>query len=139
MSKIKQLVNRVRELHEQGAYHKKRGFSLKNTKLSVATNHLIEEAAELQAEILDGSSKNQIEEAADVLLVYLHLLKISQLEFNDVVKFAADKLEQNFTLNPSEILTTTPGFTRKNRNNEQKMCAECCDLNSSSPLTHWIE
>lgn len=121
MNSIKRLNRRIHELHALGAYHKKRGFSLKEAKLSTASNHLIEEATELQAEMLDGDSATQVEEAADVLLVYLHLLRISNLTLKDVVKFARQKLERNFTLDKSEVLTDTPGYSRKNRNEKAGM------------------
>lgn len=131
--KIKKIWRRVCKLHEQGAYHVKRGFCLRDSLPFTASNHLIEEATELQAEVVerqinylnqkwteddDADNYNRsIEEAADVLLVFLHLILVSNLRFKDILKFAWKKLNKNFTLNKDEVLTKTPGFNRSNRNN----------------------
>lgn len=120
--KFKKLWREVCDMHNSGAYHIKRGFSLKDSTSFTASNHLIEETVELQAEVVcaDGckqfSQTKALEEAADVLLVFLHLLKVSNLNIYTVLKFARDKLKRNFTLDKSKILTNTPGFNRSNRN-----------------------
>lgn len=134
---LNELVAEVAKLHQLGAYHIKRGFSLKDSKLTTASNHLIEEAVELQAEVLDGDIDSKIEEAADVLLVFLHLLKISKISLNDVIAFAFKKLTRTFTLDKTKIKTSTPGYTRKNRDENQKICD--CYMDSSGPLSHWKE
>lgn len=115
LSKFKKLEERVSEFHLLGAYHKKRGFSLSQSKLTTASNHLIEEVVELQAEVLDGTYDTKREEGADVLLVFLSLLWISNMSFSEIVDVASKKIEKNFTLNKDEVLTNNPGFTRKNR------------------------
>lgn len=137
MSKFNDLILRVQQLHELGAFHVKRGFSLKDAKLTTASNHLIEEAVELQAEVLDGNYDTKLEEAADVLLVYLHLLHLSKVSFSEVVSFAERKLEKNFTLDRSEIKTKTPGYTRSNRDETQKPCD--CYMDNCGPLSHWLD
>ena len=129
---VSSLIERIKELHTQGAYHIKRGFSLKDSKKTTASNHLIEEAVELQAEVLDGDVITKTEEAADVLLVYLHLLYISGISFADVRDFAQFKLEKDFTLDKSKILTTTPGYTRKNRNENIEDNLTASGLHNSS-------
>lgn len=119
MKKFKQLVNRINELHRQGAYHIKRGFSLRYAKKATSTNHLIEETVEYQAEILDGTRDKQIEEASDVLVVFLHSLEINDLNIEEIIDCASKKLEKVFTLDKSKIQTETPGFTRSCRKNDE--------------------
>ncbi len=114
---IEGLFEYTKQLHKDGAYHKKRGFSLHNVPLGVSTNHLIEESVELQAEVLYGDTPKQLEEAADVLCCYFHVLIDSGLSPADVAVRAREKLESVFTLDKSEVLTNNPGYTRNNRIN----------------------
>lgn len=119
---IKKLFNKIDKLHQQGAYHVKRGFSLKDSTPLTASNHLIEEACELQAEVTTGDTltdvfayEKAVEEAADVLLVFLHLVVVANLSIYHVIKTAKQKLKKNFTLDKTEVKTNTPGFNRSNR------------------------
>lgn len=102
-------------LHNAGAFHKRRGFRLDAADERDATNHLLEEAVELQAECFRGRYQTQINEAADLLGVFLHLLWMMGIPLPVVVERCAEKLKENFTLDPSEVETATPGFTRGNR------------------------
>lgn len=130
--KIKKLYNEIYKLHQQGAYHVKRGFSLKDASALTASNHLIEEAVELQAEVTLGNThidiiayEKAVEEAADVLLVFLHLTVVANLSLYHIIKKAKEKLKQNFTLDKSKIKTNTPGFNRSNRDNNYSL--ECIE------------
>lgn len=102
-------------LHKQGAYHKKRGFSLADVSAAVACNHLIEESVELQAEIMCGTKENQVIEASDALATLLSTIFVQGLNIHDVISAADRKLYENFVYDKSEINTTTPGFSRSNR------------------------
>lgn len=112
----------VQELHDQGAIHKKRGFSLQDATTGLAANHLIEETVELQAEAtISEDREGVIDESADVLAVFLHLLILCDVSFDEVVARCMDRLKEAFTFDKDEILTDTPGFTRRNRNDDQEL------------------
>ena len=103
-------------LYEKNALHVKRGYPIRNTNATVTAVHLAEEVVELQAAaLLDGSKDEQLEEAADTLLIYCHLLRHLELEFNQVADFALQKLKGNWTTNPSEVTAVRPGLTRSGR------------------------
>ena len=116
---IEELYSKIQKLHAEGAYHIKRGFSLKDAEPVRTANHLIEEVVELQAEIIEGEYDLSLEEASDVLLVYLHLIHLLGIDFgvylSHIIDCANKKLDKNWTLDKSKILTNTPGFTRRNR------------------------
>ena len=112
----------VRNLYDKGAYHIKRGFQLGTGTLATATNHFLEESVELQAEVTcNGTYASIIDKAADVLVVYLHLLYKSGVPLQNVINTATVKLDQNFTLDKSKIKTDTPGFTRRARRKIEKV------------------
>lgn len=117
-NKFSALVDLVVNLHDEGAIHKKRGFSLHDVSVVDISNHLLEETVELQAEVMHGTHKEQLDEAADTLAVYLHLLVASGLPPDDVIDRCISKLNHNFTLDKSEVLTDTPGITRKSRGSQ---------------------
>jgi phosphoribosyl-ATP pyrophosphohydrolase len=112
---INELDLKIRALHKAGAYHRKRGFRLNEAEPVLASNHVIEEAVELQAECVYGTYHSQLDEAADLLCVWLHLLWLSGVPLSVVLERASQKLDQNFTLNPDEVETKTPGRLRSNR------------------------
>ena len=106
----------IQRLHESGAIHKKRGFSLADTTPQLATNHLLEEVVELQAECTLGGTRETIkQEAADVLAIFMHLLYISSITLEEVINECERKLEATFTNNPDEVISKNPGLTRRAR------------------------
>jgi phosphoribosyl-ATP pyrophosphohydrolase len=121
---INELINLIRYLIDENAIHKKRGFSLQESTLELAANHLIEEAVELQAEATISRNRDGIvEESADVLATWLHLLLLCGVSFDEVVDKCAKKLNQEFTFSKNEVLTDMPGFTRRNRQDDKELRA----------------
>jgi len=116
---IQNLVDLIDKLHEQDAYHIKRGFPLSEATPLIASNHLLEEAMEIQAEIIDGSGKDLItEEAGDLLAVFCHLLKMSGISLDEVAGAAMSKLNTVYTTNPDEVTATISVVTRRGRAQE---------------------
>ncbi len=109
------LMDQIRELRDNNYRHKRRGFRLKAVSPEFLTVHLLEEAVELQAEVLTGGTRTQIvDEAGDVLCVFLHLLIAKGIPLHDVVSHAMEKLDR--ALVPDiESEHTNPGFTRSSR------------------------
>lgn len=115
---MQKLIEKVKQLYEADAIHIKRGFRVQSEgSLMVASNHLIEEAVELQAELLFGEKPAQIEEAGDLLTLFCHILKRGDISLEEVVEAALAKAEKNYTTNPDEVTAITPGVTRRGRNN----------------------
>ena len=113
---MKKLIEYIDELHDTNAIHIKRGFCLQEANPIFATIHMLEEAVELQAEVCcDGPREAVVEEAADTLACYLHLLRILDISAEEVEERAIEKLKSVYTLNPDEVLTSTPGMTRRSR------------------------
>jgi phosphoribosyl-ATP pyrophosphohydrolase len=122
LSKIDLLLILVQELHDNGALHKKRGFSLHDSTPELAANHMIEEAVELQAEATIARNRDGVvEESADVLATWLHLLIHCDVSFEEVVVRCMEKLRDTFTLDKDQVLTDTPGFTRRNRQDDKEL------------------
>ena len=118
MTTINELIDFVQELHDRGAYHRKRGFSLHDSTRELASNHMLEETVELQAEaILTQNRTAIIEESADVLATWLHLLIHCDVTLDEVIDRCDSKLREAFTYDSDEIKTNTPGLTRRNRQN----------------------
>jgi len=115
---LKQLHEEIEQLMKAGAYHRTRGFQLRNVPVSVITNHLIEEAVEIQGEALHGTPEGVIMEAGDMLANFIYLLLNRGIDFDDVVAASRRKLPQVFTTNADEIVSTNVGFIRSNRPNK---------------------
>lgn len=68
----------IERLRQTCARHRKKGFFITQLQPPVQSNHLIEEVVELQAEVLgpfyDGRRAALLREAADTVVVLLHLL-----------------------------------------------------------------
>jgi hypothetical protein len=68
----------IERLRERCARHRKKGFRITQLQPPLQSNHLIEEAVELQAELLGpiyvGRRAAIVGEAADTVVVLLHLL-----------------------------------------------------------------
>jgi phosphoribosyl-ATP pyrophosphohydrolase len=112
---MKELYDFVEELHKRDAIHIKRGFRLSEASDVVNANHLLEEAVELQAEVISGNKKAILEESADVLACFLHLLVRQGINIDELCSITKTKLEKVFSFDENDILTSTPGLTRKNR------------------------
>lgn len=116
MTKIDKLISLVRTLVATGAYHRKRGFSLSDSTPTIASTHMLEEAVELQAEVLiTGDREAIIEESSDLLATWLHLLLQCDVEFETVVDKCIQKLHSVFTCDINELETSTPGVMRRSR------------------------
>ena len=114
-------------LHNVDAIHVKRGFKLSEATALDASNHMLEEAVELQAEVIagDGSPESVVEEAADTLICYLHLLKRMGVKVDDVTDRAYNKLLEVFTCDPKKVTAVKPGKTRKGRAPSPKKSVPC--------------
>lgn len=116
---LARLLDMIDTLIETGAYHKRRGFKLADASPIFTGNHLIEEAAELQAEVILSEALDNynavVEEAADTLLCLLHIIKLMRIEPAMVIAIAQSKLSDTFTTNEAEITAIKPGGTRRSR------------------------
>jgi phosphoribosyl-ATP pyrophosphohydrolase len=113
---VNRLIAKVKTLYELDAIHIKRGFRLRTEgSVSVASNHLIEEAVELQAELLWGKREAIVEEAGDLLTLFCHILKRTDISLDEVVNSALEKAEKSYTADPEKITAITPGVTRRRR------------------------
>ena len=110
---MQRLIDLIDDLYKLNAYHIRRGFRLKEGSALIASNHLLEEAIELQAEVIDSDREAIIEEAGDTLAVFCHLLKRTDISLEEVVESALDKVVRSYTTNPAEITAKNPGVTRK--------------------------
>lgn len=115
MDNLAELLELVDELHRNNAMHIRRGFRLQDADVMVCTNHLIEEVVELQAECITQNREAIIEEASDVMAIFLHLLHMHGVALETVVDMCHSKLRNNFTYDENKLATETPGFTRRNR------------------------
>ncbi|MCK9569390.1 hypothetical protein M0R72_10670 [Candidatus Pacearchaeota archaeon] len=108
-----ELFELVRSLHLDNAKHVRRKRRLCDYSVAQCTNHLLEEAVEVQAEILASgipyvhrcsswsaeklSNKNQIvEEMGDALAVMYHLMIRLELSLESVEERAVLKLRETF-------------------------------------------
>ena len=118
---MQKLIDKVAELYEADAIHIKRGFRVRTEgSLMVASNHLIEEAVELQAELLFGDRPKQVEEAGDLLTLFCHILKRGDITLAEVVDSAYEKACRNYTTDPTKVTAHTPGVTRSGRTETTK-------------------
>ena len=119
MKEIQDLLDYVEELHQKDAIHVRRGFKLSQATALDASNHLLEEAIELQAEVIQnqefGYTDDMLDEASDVLVCYLHLLRRKCMPLSKVAEHAKEKLQRAFTTDPSKVTAIKPGVTRKGR------------------------
>jgi len=113
---MSELIAFVRELHENNAIHRKRGFGLQESSSILASNHMIEEVVELQAEaVIEQHRDGVIEESSDVLATWLHLLLHCDVSMQEVIDRCTEKLLDTFTYDPNDVLTDTPGYSRRHR------------------------
>lgn len=125
---MQNLFEAVKSLHYKDAIHVKRGYKLSEASIADNANHLIEEAVEVQAELLKGLregltwyslqhplSKDLRQELADLAIVYNHLLVRLNLTPKDVEVEALAKLKDAFTKDPSKVTASKAGVTRSGR------------------------
>lgn len=87
-SEVEELDCLVRKMHDEGWVHRK-GFCLKEATVDMAALHLIDELVELQRAKTYGE---KLDEAGDMLGVWLHLIYMEGLPLNCVVAAAERKL-----------------------------------------------
>lgn len=110
-------------LYSQQAIHVRRGYRITKTKPIVVAMHLLEETVELIESVTTGGDAEAIiEEAGDVLGVYLHLLRHAarkhpqaNITIETVIDGCLDKLKRYWTSNPALVTAQKPGFGRRNR------------------------
>jgi phosphoribosyl-ATP pyrophosphohydrolase len=107
------IVQLSKELKEGGAYHIRRGFQLSDCDEREISNHLIEEAVELQAEMFRGTRETQLEEASDLICVLSHAIEFCGFTVEELMQKAKEKLDANFTYNENQVQGN--GFNRSNR------------------------
>jgi len=112
---MQKLIDLVDLLYEHNAYHVKRGFRINESSPLIASNHLLEEAVELQAEVIEADREAIIEESGDLLALFCHLIKQTDITLEEVVDSAVNKLNKAYTTNPAEVTAATPGVTRRSR------------------------
>lgn len=130
---LQELIALVKELHDKNAYHRKRGFQLQDSTKILASSHMLEEAVELQAEAcIEEDHDGVIEESSDVLATWLHLLLHCEVDFQEVIDRCVVKLLDTFTYDPNDLLTDTPGYSRRHRQGDTE--GALADARSSGSL-----
>lgn len=110
------LMALIQKLHDTGAMHRKRGCKVTDLTPLHVSSHLIEETVELQGVIIDRGQKDLvIDEGGDALLILLHIFHLCGVDLCDVAASMVQKLTDDWTTDPDEVLTDTPGFGRHNR------------------------
>lgn len=106
-------------LRSQNAVHIRRGIKLDETETLTIVMHLMEEAVEFAAEATIGTDEQAaFEEAGDLLCIFLHVLQKKHMPLESVVRVAAKKLGETFTLDVSKVssaLLRQPARTRSSR------------------------
>ena len=101
--------------------HKKRGFRIQNQSTAKVGCHLVEEATELLAELLEDGDTTEInmpavvEEAADVLICLTRILYDCDIPLAQVLNRADKKIDDIWVEDESKVTATDPGFTRRSR------------------------
>lgn len=119
MSELARLIDMIQTLIDNGSYHKRRGFRLADATPLFTSQHLLEEALELHAEIIASAdhenSEAILEEAADTILMFLHLIQQQNISLPTLLEAAQRKLAATFTTDVSEVTAIGPGGTRRSR------------------------
>lgn len=103
-------------LYVTNSIHVRRGYHIKDTTVEVIATHFMEEAAELLEAVLVSKDEDAIiEEAGDVLGLYLHLLRKNDVSSQDVIRSALSKLGRYWTTDPSKVTAQEAAFGRKKR------------------------
>lgn len=98
------LMLQVAGLIRNNAMHRRRELKLQDATIATCTNHIIEEAVEIQAAALDPRCLNApspartalIEEIGDLLGVLCHLMVMANIPAKSVMQWEANKLERIF-------------------------------------------
>ncbi len=104
---VEDLDRLVADMHHTGYIHRKRGFSMNEVDMAVASNHMIEEACEYQAACIAWSGQlykdrdrseheARVEEAGDLLGCFLHLNLMAGISLGEIVMRAEEKLMERF-------------------------------------------
>lgn len=109
-------IERLRSVH---ARHRKKNFVITAVTPAVQSNHLIEEAVELQAEVVsdpyDGRRDAIICEAADTLVVLMHMMILHDINGSELLQASmrtlADHWDDHGDLDPKAKTRPTPGHT----------------------------
>lgn len=117
------IADHIDLLYQEQARHVRRGYKITQTKPLVVSMHLLEEVAEFMEAVLIGKDPDAIvEEAGDVLAVYLHLLRHAQnkhptarITLPVIIEECLDKLKRYWTSNPALVTAKKAGFTRRDR------------------------
>lgn len=106
-----ELIELLKKMYKTPHYHRKRSFLLGTATPTMVSCHFLEEAVELQTEVVINNREGIEAEAADTLILLLHLFETLNLNFNQVEAKALAKLNTAFTTTRQN----NPGFTRRNR------------------------
>ena len=111
------LFSVVEKLHQSPHYHVRRGFGLGDLPVHLASNHLIEEATELQAELLMPTPDREkvLKELADVIGVFHCICVKLGVTPQMLMTLAATNLQETFTSDTSKVRGPLGGVTRSTR------------------------
>lgn len=106
----------INGLYAADCVHVRRGYPIRDTTPTVVALHLTEEVVELaEACLVDGTRDAIVEEAGDVLALYMHLLRKFEIDAAEVIRRALGKLAKIWTTDRGQVTATGKGFSRRNR------------------------
>ncbi len=117
---ISAILGRIDKLFMSKAYHKKRGYRIDEQSTDRVGVHLVEEAVELLAELMDGTPETVLEEVADVMILLSRVIYDKQIQPEWVEEAVVKKLNAIWVTDPKDVLTDNPGMTRQNREGSKK-------------------
>jgi len=114
---LQEIIQTIDQIWQRNSYHKKRGFRIREQSADKAGCHLVEEAVELLAEVMDedGTTDAVLDEAADVLICFSRVLYDHGINLGQLEARAYRKMHDAWTDDPSEITAKIPGTTRRGR------------------------
>jgi NTP pyrophosphatase (non-canonical NTP hydrolase) len=87
----------VYKMHRENWLHRRRpGFRLGEASPLIASNHLIEEAVEFQAEVIGNNHAAAVDELANVLGVVVHAAHMLGVSMHDLSTTCTRQLLDNF-------------------------------------------
>jgi len=103
-------------LYITDSMHVRRGYKISETTPTVVSIHLMEEVTELiEAVLVSGDKAAIIEEAGDVLGLYLHLLRKAGVKSETVIQHCLAKLSRYWTTDPTKVTAEEVAFGRAKR------------------------
>mgnify|MGYP000190292959 CR=1 FL=1 len=107
----------VEQMHQTPHYHVRRGFVLGDLPAAIASNHLIEEAAEAQSELLVPAPDRAkvLKELADTIGVFHRLCVKLGMTPQMVMDVAVTNLKETFTTDLAAVRCPLGGITRSTR------------------------